>query len=279
MDNRKDVHDFLASRRARLTPAEAGLPAYGSNRRVPGLRREEVAMLAGVSIDYYAKLERGDLRGVSSSVLSALARALQLDEPERDYLFALARNATSTDPQPRGGQRVRPSILALVDGMGAVPAYLRNSTMDVLGANRLCIAVYNQILAPGGKPLNLARFVFLDPRAQDFLADWETFATDIVAVMRAEVGRDPLNQRLGGLVDHLRRESDAFAARWKSHAVGEYPTARVRFRNDRVGELDLTADALHLTRDNLTIIAYTPAPGSSAEAKLRALAEQINTLS
>ena len=169
MDNRNEVREFLVSRRARVNPEQAGLPAYGGNRRVPGLRREEVALLAGVSIDYYIRLERGHLGGVSESVLDAVARALQLDEPEREHLVDLARAA---GPAPRTRrpvqQQVRPTVQRILDAMNDAPAYVRNGRRDILGANRLGYALNSELYADPVRPVNVARFVFLNPRARDF---------------------------------------------------------------------------------------------------------------
>jgi transcriptional regulator with XRE-family HTH domain len=165
VDNRKDTRDFLASRRARITPEHAGLPAYGGNRRVPGLRREEVALLAGVSVDYYTRLERGNLNGVSDTVLEALARALQLDEAERAHLFDLARaaNATVSTRRRPSPQRIRPGVQRILDAITGAPAWVRNGRMDFLAANRLGYALYSPLIASPARPANNARFVFLDP--------------------------------------------------------------------------------------------------------------------
>ena len=198
MDNRNEIREFLASRRARITPEQAGLPAYGSNRRVPGLRREEVALLAGVSVDYYTQMERGNLDGVSDGVLDALAGALQLDEAERSHLLNLARTAaTPTRARPRSGpERVRPSVQRLLDAMTGVPAYVRTGRLDILGVNRLGPALYAPVLAGQQLPVNLARFLFLDPRAGDFYVDWDKTANDAVAILRGQAGRNPYDRRL-----------------------------------------------------------------------------------
>jgi transcriptional regulator with XRE-family HTH domain len=171
MDQRNQIREFLAARRARITPQQAGLPAYGANRRVPGLRREEVALLAGVSVDYYTQMERGNLHGVSDSVLDALARALQLDEAERSHLFNLAGTAnTPTRARRRSGPpRVRPSIQRLLDAMTGVPGYVRTGRLDILGTNRLGQALYAPVLAGQRLPVSLARFLFLDPRGERLL--------------------------------------------------------------------------------------------------------------
>lgn len=193
MENSKDVREFLMSRRSRITPAQAGLPAYGGTRRVAGLKREEVAMLTGVSTEYYARLERGNLRGVSESVLESLAGALQLDDAERAHLLDLARAAAPA--RGSGTRRVqaelRPSIGRILAGMTGTPAYVRNSRGDIVAANDLCFALYAGILSPDTLPLNLARFMFLDPLAKDFFLEWGTLADDLTAALRTEAGRNP----------------------------------------------------------------------------------------
>src|ERR1700760_3250480 len=186
MDNGNEMRDFLVSRRARITPEQAGLPAWGGNRRVAGLRREEVALLAGVSIDYYVRLERGRAAGASDSVLEGIARALQLDEAERAHLFDLARAAAPAAPRaprPPAPQQVRPSVQRILDSMSATPAYVRNARMDILGANRLGAALLTPVLASPAQPANNARFLFLDPASLEFYPDWERIAQDIVAML------------------------------------------------------------------------------------------------
>jgi transcriptional regulator with XRE-family HTH domain len=202
VDNRNEIRQFLTSRRARITPAQAGLPAYGGNRRVAGLRREEVALLAGVSVDYYTRLERGNLGGVSEAVLEALARALQLDEAERGHLFDLARAANTTArPRRRPVQRrVRPGVQRLLDAITDAPADLRNGRRDILAANRLGYALYSELFIDPVRPANVARFLFLSPRAQDFFPDWEATANDLVANLRTEAGRNPHDRGLQDLV-------------------------------------------------------------------------------
>jgi len=277
MDVRGDIHDFLASRRARISPAQAGLPTHGERRRVTGLRREEVASLAGVSVDYYARLERGNLRGVSESVLDALARALQLDDTERGHLFDLARTANSTSVttrQPRGlrtAKRIRPSVHALLAGM-TIPAYVRDTELNILAANQLCVALYGDILTPDQLPLNLARFVFLDPRATELFVDWSTIADDLVASLRREVGRNPVSRSLSDLVGELTTRSDEFSTRWARHDVRAHHTANKTLHNAVIGDIDLTGDALELDGDRLVIIAYTAEPDSPAAEQLAFLA-------
>jgi Helix-turn-helix. len=221
VDNRDEVRAFLSSRRAKVTPEQAGLAHYGRNRRVPGLRRSEVADLAGVSVEYYAQLERGDLSGASESVLDALGRALQLSEAERDHLLDLARAA---GPARRARRRpparqVRPSVARVLDGMTEVPAFVENGRLDVLAANPLARALYAPAFAGPSRPVNLARFNFLDPHARTFWGNWERAADDTVAMLRTEAGRDPYDKDLAGLVGELSTRSDEFRVRWGAHDV------------------------------------------------------------
>lgn len=246
-----------------------------TRRRVPGLKREEVALLAGVSVDYYARLERGQLGGVSGSVLDALADALRLDEAERQHLHDLAHAAATPEPtlrtRPAKPLSLRPSIRALLDGMTGVPAYVRNGRADILHANDLCLALYDGILQRE-VPFNVARFVFLDGRAHGFFLDWDEVADGTVGALRTEAGRHPLDKPLTDLIGELTTRSHPFATRWAQHNVRLHRTATKRLHNSVVGDLELTGDALELPGDNLTIIAYTAKPGSAAEEQLRLLA-------
>ncbi|KRE80868.1 helix-turn-helix transcriptional regulator [Arthrobacter sp. Soil762] len=270
MQNSKDVREFLMSRRSRITPAQAGLPAYGGARRVAGLKREEVAMLTGVSTEYYARLERGNLRGVSDSVLESLAAALQLDEAERAHLLDLAKVAA---PSQTSGTRkvraeVRPSVQRILAGMTGTPAYVRNSRMDIVAANNLCFALYRDILNADTLPLNLARFMFLDPRSRDFFVEWETIADDLAAALRTEAGRNPRDRALNILIGDLATGSTEFSTRWARHNVRFHRSARKTLHNPLVGDLELTGDSLELPGEGLTLIAYTAEPGSESQEKL-----------
>jgi transcriptional regulator with XRE-family HTH domain len=270
MSGREDVSEFLKTRRARITPAQAGIREFGRARRVPGLKREEVAMLAGVSTEYYSRLERGDLRGVSDSVLSALARALQLDGAERTHLFDLARarvEKPGTSDRPTLPS-VRPSIARLLDRMTATPAYVRNARFDIVTANPPCFALYAGIFQPHALPFNLARFVFLDARAKDFFVEWEHIADDITSALRIEAGKNPGDKALSRLVGDLATGSPPFATRWARHDVRFHVTSTKRLRNSLVSEIELTGDALDLPGDGLTLIAYTAEPGSKAQEQL-----------
>jgi transcriptional regulator with XRE-family HTH domain len=281
VDTRNEIREFLTSRRAKITPERAGLRTYGDNRRVPGLRREEVALLAGVSVDYYTRLERGNASGVSESVLEALARALQLDEAERAHLFDLARAA---HPAPRSRrrparQRVRPSVQRILDAITAAPAFVRNGRMDILAANRLGYAFYSQHFDSPHGPANSARFIFLDPRATDFYVDWEQVATDAVAILRSEAGRDPYDRGLSDLVGELSTRSETFRTRWAAHNVRFHDTGVKRFHHPVVGGLELTFETMQLSADEgLMMFAYTADPGSKSDEALNLLASWTATL-
>ena len=281
MDARSEIREFLTSRRAKITPEQAGLRTYGGQRRVPGLRREEVALLAGVSVDYYTRLERGNASGVSESVLEALARALQLDEAERAHLFDLARAAGSTPRRRRrpAPQRVRPSVQRILDTITGAPAFVRNGRLDILAANRLGRAFYSEHFDSPHGPPNSARFIFLDPRATDFYLDWEQVATDAVAVLRSEAGRDPYDRDLSDLVGELSTRSDTFRTRWAAHNVRFHDTGSKRFHHSVVGDLSLTFETMQLAADaGLMLFVYTAEPGSKSEEALNLLASWAATL-
>ena len=275
MDNRNDIRAFLASRRARITPDRAGLPNYGGHRRVPGLRREEVALLAGVSPDYYTRLERGNLGGVSDGVLDAIARALQLDEAERAHLTDLARasNAPTRARRRPVSQRIRPGVQQLLDAMTEAPAFVRNGRLDVLTANRLGYALYAPMFDNPSSPPNLARFAFLDPRATDFYPEWEDAANATVALLHTEAGRDPYDRGLTDLVGELSTRSETFRARWAAHDVRLHQTGTKHLRHPVVGELKLGFEAMPMPADpGLTLTAYSAEPGTPAQDALRLLA-------
>jgi transcriptional regulator with XRE-family HTH domain len=282
MDHGQEIRDFLVSRRARITPEQAGLLAYGGNRRVAGLRREEVAMLAGVSIDYYVRLERGRAGGASESVLEGVARALQLDEAERAHLFDLARAATPTAPRaPRrlAAQQVRPSMRRVLDSMIMTPAYIRNSRLDVMAANRLGAALFAPVLNSTAQPPNNARFLFLDAAAPEFYPDWERQAQDVVAILRAEAGRNPQDKALSSLIGELSTRSDRFRTWWAAHNVRFHRTGVKRFHHPVVGDLTLTFEALDLAADaGLRMSAYSAEPGTPSDDALNLLATWAATL-
>jgi transcriptional regulator with XRE-family HTH domain len=283
--NRADVRDFLVSRRARITPQQAGLTFYGGNRRVPGLRREEVAMLAGVSADYYTRLEKGNLSGVSDSVLEAIAGALQLDEAERLHLLDLARVANTSPSRAvrrPAAQQVRPGVQLILDGMRDTPALVRNGRLDVLAVNTLGRALYSPAFdTPGatpGRPVNLARFRFLDPAACDFYPDFAESALTTVALLRTEAGRDPFNKSLTGLIGELSTRSEEFRTLWAAHDVRLHRSGRKRFQHPAVGLLELMFEAMAFEADaGLTLTAYTAEPGTASQDGLRLLASWAAT--
>jgi len=282
MDTRNEIREFLTSRRAKITPEQAGLQTYGAgSRRVPGLRREEVALLAGVSVDYYTGLERGNAGGVSETVLEALARALQLDEAERAHLFDLARAASTTSPTRRrpAPRRVRPGVQRMLDAMTGAPANVRNGRMDILAANRLGYALYSEMFAGPRRPVNSARFAFLDRRATTFFVDWERVADDAVAVLRSEAGRNPYDRDLSDLIGELSTQSEHFRVRWAKHDVRYHETGVKRLHHPVVGDLSLTYETMTLAADSgLTMFAYTAEPGSRSEEALNLLASWTATL-
>lgn len=263
------------SRRARLTPEQAGIAASGT-RRVTGLRRSEVAMLADVSIEYYAKIERGNLAGVSDGVLEALARALHLDDAEREYLFGLARTAHGgAQPLPRRRAKhwvARPSLIRALEVITDGPAFVRNGRMDVLATNALGAAFYDHVFDGPGQG-NLARFNFLDERSCDFYPDWNAAADVVVAILRTEAGRDPRDRALHDLVGELATRSDAFRTRWGAHNVRRHGAGTKNFRHHLVGELTLSYEGLELTAEpGLSFLIYTAEPGSPSQERLDLLA-------
>jgi transcriptional regulator with XRE-family HTH domain len=243
---RNDVREFLTSRRAKITPQQAGLPA-GRNRRVPGLRRTEVASLAGMSVEYYSRLERGNLAGVSDEVLEALSRALELDEAERAHLHDLARAAASM-PTPRKRaqpESVRQSLQATLDAITSAPAVINNGRGDMVATNALARALFSELFVhSSGQPVNNARFVFLDPRAMTFYRDWSKAADDTVAILRTQAGRDPYDRALSDLVGELSTQSEEFRTRWAAHNVRQHYTGSKRVRHPAVGDVELNYESL-----------------------------------
>ncbi|MFD4422817.1 helix-turn-helix transcriptional regulator [Agromyces sp. NPDC058484] len=274
-DTRAEVREFLSSRRARISPEEAGLPAYGGNRRVAGLRREEVAMMAGVSVDYYVRLERGNLAGASDSVLDALARTLQLDEAEREYLFDLARAA---GPAPRRRAKnpatsVKPAVQQVLDAMTDAPAWVRNGRHDIVAANRLGRALYAPVFDDPRRPANTTRFVYLNPAARDFFRDYDTIANDAAAMLRLEAGRNPNDQALVQLVGELSTRSELFRQRWASRDVMFHRSGVKRLHHPVVGDLDLNYESMDLPSEpGLVMNVYTAPAGSPTADALKLLA-------
>ena len=247
---------------------------------MPGLRREEAALLAGISVEYYTRLERGNARGVSESVLEGIARALKLDEAERAHLIDLVRTANATGSAPRrpSRQRVRPSVQRILDSMTGTPAMVQNGRLDILHVNQLGSALFSEIFRDPVRPANAARFVFLDPRATEFYVEWERVAHDVVALLRAEAGRDPYDRALSDLVGELSTRSEEFGARWAAHDVRLHRTGVKRFHHPLVGDLSLSYEALELPADaGLTIFAYTAEPNSPSYDAVNLLASWTST--
>jgi transcriptional regulator with XRE-family HTH domain len=279
MDNRSEAREFLSTRRARITPDRAGLPAYGGNRRVSGLRREEVALLAGVSVDYYTRLERGDLSGASDSVLDALARALQLDDAETAHLFDLARAANASPlakRRPKRAEGLRPSIQRLLDAVTEAPALIRNNYFDYVAANRLGRALYAPVFAEPAP--NSARFAFLNPAAHAFYLDWDQVTQELVATMRGEAGRNPYDKRLTDLVGELSTRSERFRTLWAAHNVRYHRSGVKRLHHPVVGDVELVYEAFELPADpGLSLSTYTAEPGTASADALKMLASWAAT--
>lgn len=276
-----DIAEFLTTRRARVTPEQAGLPSYGA-RRVPGLRREEVASLAGVSADYYRRLERGHVSGVSELVLDALARALRLDDAERAHLFDLARaagpvGAVASKRARPAGKRVRPVVQRLIDQIGA-PAIVSNAHGDLLAANALGRALYAPVFESPEQPANSARFTFLDPAATDFYPEWERVASELVAALRSRAGRNPYDRNLQDLIGELSTRSDAFRVRWAAHDVRFHRSGSKRVQHPIVGALELSYETLSLDADDgLRVALYAAEAGSCTQQALDLLASWTAT--
>src|SRR3954452_3266473 len=281
VDAKSEVREFLTSRRGRVTPEQAGLTTYGRG-RVPGLRRSEVATLAGVSVEYYTRIERGNLTGVSESVLEALGRALQLDDAERAHLFDLARAAGPGTPRRRRRSRkqgVRPDVQWTIDAMTGAAAFVLNGRLDILAANQLGRALFSELYVNPGRPVSTPRFVFLDARAREFYADWDRAAGETVAVLHAEAARDPDDRDLSDLVGELSTKSDEFRTLWAAHNVRLHNTGVKHLHHPVVGDLSLNYNGLELAADpGLTIYVYMAEPGSKSAESLNLLASWAATL-
>lgn len=276
MDNRAEVREFLVSRRALVSPQQVGLPA-GANRRVKGLRRSEVAILAGLSVEYYTRLERGAISGASGQVLESIARALRLDDAERAHLFNLASAASpaARPPRRRTSKSYVPhqSLQWALDAITAGPAFVRNGRMDLLAVNPLARAFYKDCYDMPGQSPNIARFTFLDERAQQFYPDWDAFAEVTVSILRTEAGRDPHNKELHDLIGELGTRSEEFRRRWGAHNVRHHGTGFKTFNHPVVGEMTLAFEGLEMAAEpGLTLTIYTAEPGSASAERMQLLA-------
>lgn len=273
MSHESDVREFLSSRRARLTPERAGLPAYGGNRRVKGLRREEVALLAGVSVDYYVRMERGNLSGASDSVLESLTRSLQLDDIEREYLYDLARQSPTPGPRTRAvSPKLRPVVQQVLDAITDTPAWVRNNRHDFLATNQMARALYATMLEHQPHPANSARFVYLDPAARDFFREWERVAEDTAGFLRQEAAHTPHDKALQELIGELSTQSQEFRQIWAAHNVRTHRAGMKKLHHSLIGDLDLNFESAELTsQPGLILVIYTAVPGSSSADALALL--------
>ncbi|WP_433442879.1 helix-turn-helix transcriptional regulator [Nonomuraea sp. CA-141351] len=278
MDVQTELGEFLRSRRARLRPEDTGLSAYGGRRRVPGLRREELAQLAGVSAGYYTRLEQGQSPNASDAVLDAVARVLRLDEAEHAHLYTLARPKPKTRRRAAKPEQVRPGVRLMIESLGDVPALVLGRFTDVLAWNRTAHALLAGHLdfdAPGrpaDRP-NIARMLFLDPHMRALYADWPHKARSTVADLRLIAGRYPDSPELASLVGELSVASPEFAKLWSAHAVADCETDARIYHHPLVGEMTLLAEFMALPKDDGQRVAvFNAEPGSPSEAALRLLA-------
>ncbi|MFI0733478.1 helix-turn-helix transcriptional regulator [Streptomyces sp. NPDC021225] len=285
METREELGEFLRSRRARLRPEDAGLPSYGGRRRVPGLRREELAQLAGVSAGYYTRLEQGQSPNASDAVLDAVARVLRLDEAERTHLYSLARPKPGARRRAARPERVRPGVRVMIESFGDVPALVMGRFCDVLAWNPMAHALmaghldYDSPNRPAERP-NIARMLFLDPHTRELYADWIRKARATVADLRLIAGRYPGDPALTGLIGELTVGSAEFATLWAAHTVGDCGTATRTYRHPVVGTMTLMCELLALPEDDGQRVAVMNAePGSPSEAALRLLADLTATAS
>jgi transcriptional regulator with XRE-family HTH domain len=281
MDNRDEVREFLLSRRAQISPEQVGLPT-GSNRRVKGLRRSEAATLAGISVEYYTRIERGSISGASPEILDAIAKALRLDDAERAHLFDLAHAASpvARPPRRRNSKTWFPhqSLQWTLDAITAGPAFVRNGRMDILAVNSLARAFYKDVYLMPGQPPNIARYTFLDDRAHDFYPDWDLFAEVTVAILHTEASHDPHNKELHDLIGELSTRSEEFRQRYGAHNVRHHGTGSKTFHHSVVGELTLAYEGLEMAAEpGLTLTIYSAEPGSKSEEALSLLASWAAT--
>ncbi|MEV5158847.1 helix-turn-helix domain-containing protein [Streptomyces sp. NPDC053728] len=273
LDRRAELSEFLRSRRARLKPEDVGLPDFGRHRRVPGLRREELAQLAGVSVAYYTRLEQGNGQNVSGEVLGAIATALRLTDAEQAHLTHLAKPKRHRKKRSVRQQRVRGSLCQLLDTMEGVPAYISGRRAEILAWNRMAAAVFGDWSQLPTQERNWARLVFLRPEYRDLYVDWDQKASDIVSYLRMDAGCHPDDPRLSALVGELSVKSEDFRRLWARHDVREKSHGVKRLHNPLVGELSLSFETFTLPDDaEQSVVAYHAEPGSASAEALRLLA-------
>jgi transcriptional regulator with XRE-family HTH domain len=273
MDRREELTEFLKSRRARVQPEDLGLKVYGGRRRVPGLRREELAQAAGVSADYYVRLEQGRTDNVSQEILDAVADVLSLSEDERKHLALLAKPARRRVKRRTTTQRIRPGLQALLDSMTDVPAFVLGRRMDVLGWNRLAAALIADFGSLEPKDRNIPRLVFLDPATRDFYPDWEAVADETVGYLRMYAGRYPDDPELAELVGELSIHSPEFRQHWARHDVKDKTFGTKAQYHHLVGEITVQYETLQPPGEpDQLMVTYTVEPGSTSEQNLRLLA-------
>ena len=272
----REISDFLRTRRDRLTPAEVGFSPGGARRRVAGLRREEVALLAGISVEYYVQVERGNVRGVSEDVLAAIARALRLDDVERDHLFDLTRAVKQTAaPRRSTATEVRVPVWRVLETITDAVAFIRNGRADFVAGNALARALYADVVGTSTRPVSLPRFVFLDPRARTFYRKWSGIAEATAGSLRAEAARDPYDRDLTDLIGELSTRSDDFRRMWATNDVTAYRSGTQYFRHPIVGDLDLDYETFDLTTDiGQSLVVYCAPAGSESQNALRRLVEE-----
>ncbi|OPG03771.1 transcriptional regulator, partial [Streptomyces sp. GKU 895] len=273
LDRRAELSEFLRTRRARLKPEDVGLPDFGRHRRVPGLRREELAQLAGVSVAYYTRLEQGNGRNVSAEVLDAIARALRLSDAEHAHLTHLAKPKQHKKKQTARTEQVRGALGQLLDAMEGVPAYITGRRSDILVWNRMAAAVFGDWSELPAQERNWARLVFLRPEYRDLFMEWDQKAYDMVSFLRMDAGCHPDDPRLAALVGELSVKSDDFRRLWATHDVKEKSYGVKHLMHPLVGELTLNFESFHLADGtDQALITYSAEPGSPSADALRLLA-------
>ncbi|ALV33903.1 helix-turn-helix transcriptional regulator [Streptomyces sp. CdTB01] len=273
LDRRAELSEFLRTRRARLKPEDVGLPDFGRHRRVPGLRREELAQLAGVSVAYYTRLEQGNGRNVSAEVLDAIARALRLSDAEHSHLTHLAKPKQHKKKPAARTQAVRGSLRQLLDTLDGVPAYVTGRYSAILAWNRMAAALFGDWGELPVQERNWARLVFLNPACRELFVEWEQKASDIVSFLRMEAGCFPDDPRLSALVGELSVKSEEFRRLWATHDVKEKGHGLKHLHHPLVGDLTLNFESFRPADDDgQALITYHAEPGSPSAEALRLLA-------